>query len=465
MKPLKPLLALTAAAVLLPAAGAQAAPALDGEFPLTGVPRYAAQGPDGNMWVALDGATNDIAKVNPQTGAVTEYNPADISGPIGITAGPDGNMWVTQSGGVAKFAPADPNGATKFAIADVTDPREIVTGPDGNLWTGSGTKALKISTAGSLLDGYPVLGGARGVAKGSDGNLWFADFGNQAVVKVTPTGTATPTAVGGGPQDVAGGPGSLVAYSNPGANPQTVGRIGPDGKDNPTPAPGTDPFGVTEASDGAFWYAQFVGDKVGRLSATGEYTTPVSLSPGAGARYIAPGPDNTLWVSEETGKKIARIKGVEAPQPPSGGGGATGGGGETTGGGGGGETPLPQGGDVSAPLLSALKAKPRRVAFTVDEASQVTIRIARKAPGRGKGAKCVTPSRKLRGAPKCTRLVPVLTRTVDAQPGANELKLDRRLKIGQRYKVSAAARDMAGNAAQVRSASLKVAKRIKRHKR
>ena len=94
----------------------------------------------------------------------------------------------------------------------------------------------------------------------------------------------------------------------------------------------------------------------------------------------------------------------------------------------------------------------------------MTIRIARKAPGRGKGAKCVTPSRKLRGAPKCTRLVPVLTRTVDAQPGANELKLDRRLKIG-RYKVSAAARDMAGNAAQVKGASVKVAKRIKRHKR
>jgi streptogramin lyase len=135
---LKLMAAALAAAALLPAV-AGAAPAVNGVFDLSGQPRHLTLSPDGNVWVALDGVTYDVAQVRPD-GTVTGFQTADITSPNGIAAGPDGNLWVTQSGGVVRFSAADPTRTTLFPIADITDPRAIVAGPDGNLWTGSGDR-------------------------------------------------------------------------------------------------------------------------------------------------------------------------------------------------------------------------------------------------------------------------------------------------------------------------------------
>ena len=91
------LLAVCASA--LSAAGADAAPTVNGIFNLSAVPKYLTEGSDGNIYVTLSGGTNDIARVTP-AGVVTEFDSADYNNPIGITSGPDGNLWVTQPGAV-----------------------------------------------------------------------------------------------------------------------------------------------------------------------------------------------------------------------------------------------------------------------------------------------------------------------------------------------------------------------------
>ena len=48
-----------------------------------------------------------------------------------------------------------------------------------------------------------------------------------------------------------------------------------------------------------------------RLTPGGGYTTPIALPAGSGPRRIAAGADNTLWVTLETSKQIARITGVD----------------------------------------------------------------------------------------------------------------------------------------------------------
>jgi hypothetical protein len=95
-----------------------------------------------------------------------------------------------------------------------------------------------------------------------------------------------------------------------------VGRISPGGQPLTTPTPNADPFGVAFGSDGAYWFAQFATDNLGRLTPNGAYTTPISFPAGSGPRYVARGQGNTLWVGLENSERIARITGVDPPAPP-----------------------------------------------------------------------------------------------------------------------------------------------------
>jgi streptogramin lyase len=291
---------------------------VDGTFPVSsvGTNNQIAAGPDGNMWVTLDSGTNDYARITP-SGTVTEFNAATVANPVGLIAGPDGNLWVTQNGGVAKFSPANPTAATATAIADIADPRGITVGPDGNLWTASADKVIKIPPANPAgFTPFAATGvlGARWITSGTDGNLWVADFGGAQIVRVTPAGVGTTFATGGGPQGVAAGPNGQVAFSNQGANPNTVGRI--TTAIEVTATPGADPFGVTLGSDGAYWFAQFATNDLGRLTSDGAYTT-LAVPAGSGPRQLAAGPNNTLWVTYDTAEQIGRVSGLTAPPTPT----------------------------------------------------------------------------------------------------------------------------------------------------
>ncbi len=239
------LLATGAAAALLGAAPAPAAPQVNGIYDLSGSPGELTEGPDGNIWATLlDSPSDYLARITPN-GTVTEFDPGALSSPVGITSGPDGNLWLTQTAAVVRVPPADPDSAQKFTVAALTDPRGIVTGPDGNLWAASGDKLIKIPPSDpTSFDTTDITGmSARGIDAGG-GRLWIADFGSGRIISATTAGATTPIDVGGGPQDVAAGPGNQAAYSNPGGFPQTVGRLEPGGSPLTTETPLADPFGI-----------------------------------------------------------------------------------------------------------------------------------------------------------------------------------------------------------------------------
>ena len=69
----------------------------------------------------------------------------------------------------------------------------------------------------------------------------------------------------------------------------------------------TAPFAITAGPDGALWFTEYQGNKIGRITTTGqvtEYAIPTSNSSPEG---IAAGPDGALWFTEQTGNKIGRI--------------------------------------------------------------------------------------------------------------------------------------------------------------
>ncbi len=310
-------LAAALATALLFATPAPAAPKVNGIYDVGGSPKYLAADGSGNVWVTLSGSANDVARISP-AGVVKEFDVPGVTNPVGIGLGPDGNLWVTQSGAVVRIPPTQPATAQAFPIASLTDPRAITAGPDGNVWTASGDQAYRIPPANPAgFTAFPVTGmGARGISAGPS-LIWIADFGSQRIVSLKTDGSvAKAYDVGGGPQEVAAGPGQQVAFANPGAMPQQIGRITPPGppqtRDLPT---ATDPFGVVRGDDGAYWFAQFAAGTLGRLTPAGAYTTLSGLPAGSGPRYITTGPSGTLCVGLETSNQVARVTGVEPPAP------------------------------------------------------------------------------------------------------------------------------------------------------
>lgn len=416
-------LAATLAAALAAAGPAHAAPAVAGEFALPGdgTPKYLTQGPDGNIWVPIQGASNgdDIAKITPD-GTVTGYNVANLQDASGITS--DGTyLWVTRNGDVARFLPSDPTAAQAFSATGV-ESKAITLGSDGNLWTGGTDKVVKIKPSDGTSTQVPVagMGIPEGIASGGDGALYLASFGTQRVTRVTTAGASSFVSVDtdnlNGARQVAAGPGNQIAFTAPAAKPRDMGFItggadlGPTSVTGGAVMTGKDPEGIVYANDNAYWIARFAGNDVARVTADGAFTT-LPLSANSGPRRIAKGANDTLWVGLETAKKVARITGVSAPAPQT--------------------TPPPT--STTPPVTSTPTAEPKtaitklgarssirrtsllpklvraggQFTFSVSKPATVRFTFAKAATGRKVGRSCVKLTRKNAKKPRCRYFTPV----------------------------------------------------------
>lgn len=452
MRPTKLALVALAAAVLLPATAA-AAPAVDRVFDLPGRPKQLALGPDGNVWITLEGSADSLARVRPD-GTVDSFSAAAIINPIGIVAGPDGQLWVTETAAVAHFLPSNPRAASGVAIGGLT-PNRIVAGPDGNLWTGSGNSVVQVRTDETFRVFRPTgLTGARGIAVGGDGNLYVADFLGRQVVGVTTAGVAAGLyPVDESPQEVAGGPANQIAATLPS---NLIARFTPPSRAvQNADVPLTDPTGIVFAPDGAYWAANFPRDTLTRMTPDGAVTTLAGFPTGSGPRHLAVGRDGTLWVGLETTRQVARVTGVVAPTPPT--------------------MPPPdgRGRDLTPPTVSrvSLPASLRvgrrgTLRLTLSEAATVRIRFERKLPGRRSArGRCLKPRRARHGR-RCTRFRGVGAQSRAAVAGANALaiggKLGRRTIPAGAYRLTIVATDAAGNASTPVRRTLKVSPKPRR---
>jgi virginiamycin B lyase len=90
----------------------------------------------------------------------------------------------------------------------------------------------------------------------------------------------------------------------------------------PLPA-GSNPTGIIAGPDGALWFTEEGGNKIGRMTTGGVLTHEIPI-PTAGSlpTEIAVGSDNKLWFTEFNGNKIGRVEGngtiCEFPVPGSG---------------------------------------------------------------------------------------------------------------------------------------------------
>jgi streptogramin lyase len=75
----------------------------------------------------------------------------------------------------------------------------------------------------------------------------------------------------------------------------------------PIPTAGSDPSGIATGPDGAVWFTEFRGNRIGRITTAGvvsEFAIPTSDS---GPVDIAVGPDAALWFTEDSAGRVGRI--------------------------------------------------------------------------------------------------------------------------------------------------------------
>jgi streptogramin lyase len=308
------------ALLLATCATAVAVPVVDGHFPTseTGTNKKIVAGPDGNMWVTINGGGKDVARVSPN-GTVEEFELEGVSTPTGIGVDGEGKLWVTQGGGVASFLPSDPKGTSKAtAIADVKDPASIVHGPDGNMWVATeGKVVVFVASNPTINKTIPIAGLAPKDIDVAGSGLVIADANNKRIVTMTTAGATQNVPLLGSTstsQGVAGGPGGQIAFSKSDGT-EGLGLVTPPGAPTAVEMPG-DPFGVALGSDGAYWFAMSAANNVQRLTADGKATPLNGFPEKFFPRQIAPGPNNTLWVTMEIPGEtyeVARISGLEPP--------------------------------------------------------------------------------------------------------------------------------------------------------
>ena len=259
-----------------------------------------AVGPDGNIWFTEAGADN-IGVLNLKTFIPTEFAIPTTTGgvtPLGITLGPDNKLWFTESAtntnkigsfNAANYDPANPapsfnSYAVKTAAAV---PTEIVSA-GGRLWYSEGTLTNRHGQVG-VIDpgntgatktevGNPVdLGSVLGVARGSDGNVWFTSPNSPVVGTVYTSQAMAPT---------------VISYpaTDPPTNTHTVDYT-PLGLD-------ASPYWVLNGPDGKVWFDQPGENQFGVLDTTSHQSTEYQTLPTASIpEQMIVGQDGDVWVT------------------------------------------------------------------------------------------------------------------------------------------------------------------------
>jgi streptogramin lyase len=149
------------------------------KFPVTGHPSELVLGPDGFIYFTEpDVATGKIGKIRTDGTGLVEVTIPGATQPLGIAVGGDNHIWFTDLGGNhVGWVNTSLTGGAVFSMPAGSGAVDLITSaPDGNLYVGEGIGSSNIAQV--RLDGtisnLTVTGtDNRGLAVGSDGNLWF----------------------------------------------------------------------------------------------------------------------------------------------------------------------------------------------------------------------------------------------------------------------------------------------------
>jgi len=283
-------------------------------------------GPDGALWFT-ERVGDKIGRIT-STGGIQEYpTPTDFKAPLHITAGSDGNLWFTaQSSDVKRIGSITPTGQflSGYIIPannDISPASDLIgditSGPSSTIWFTDigGNQIGRIAQKGGLNE-FPIPTAnsePSRIVEGPDGALWFTESKGNQIGRITLNGSITeyriPTA-NCTPVGIAALPDGAIWFTERGAN--QIGRLTPSTgaiKEFPVKTANSHLNSITAGPNGgSLYFTEFDGNNIGGATPTGEslqeYPIPTTASRPLG---ITAGPNSTIWFAEYYGNKIGRI--------------------------------------------------------------------------------------------------------------------------------------------------------------
>jgi len=360
-------------------------------------PTGVAVGRDGSIYIA-DHNNNRVRRVSP-SGIITTFagdgeggfsgdngpaTAAELTSPNGVAVGRDGSIYIADRGN-NRIRRVNPSGIITTVAGDglqgfggdkgpatsaeLDSPTDVVVGGDGSVYIADygnnrirrvTPKGVITTVAGNGEDGSSgdngqataaALSDPVGVAVASDGTIYIADYGNDQVRRVSPTGVIT-TIAGNGedgssgdngpatsaelsePSGVAVGGDGSVYIADSGNNEvrkvSTAGIIttvagdgqnGFRGDNGPaTSAELSEPTAVAVAGDGSLYIADYTNARIRRVNPRGIITTvaggasdligdngPATAADLSGPNGVAVASDGTIYIADTDNDRVRRV--------------------------------------------------------------------------------------------------------------------------------------------------------------
>jgi streptogramin lyase len=274
-----------------------------------------ALGPDGNVWF-IDEDADRLVRISANA-SIKEVSFESVAGgsAVSMTVGADKDFYIgDESTSIIRVTEKGKAQAFPIPSGDGTSLDGMALGSDGNVWFAEFNHIAKITPSGKITEfAYPSGYSTNqygGVTTGSDGNVWFAESSNNAIGRVVPsTGKITmfPIPVSCIPAPVVLGNDKNVWFTCLGSAP-LLGSITPKGKVATFAIGGAFSSNETEqfcarGPDGEPWCASGNDGTVFRINTTSHTVTTFTppLGPGARPDAVAPGSDGNLWVDSVGG--------------------------------------------------------------------------------------------------------------------------------------------------------------------
>jgi streptogramin lyase len=312
------------------------------EFPIAEAgfsPSQITSGPDGRLWYTTE--QQGIEAIT-TAGTPTAYSGVGTgAGSSGIADSPNGTLAFLQGTSGNYPGGSITEASTAGALAHGPSALQgsggvsLTTGPDGNLWYVAPGYVCRIDpsldpatqSCVALDQQSPGTSvGATSIATGSDQSLWVTEADLDAIVKVNPALppggalTSYPLPAHGAtsrPFDIVAGPDGALWFGEILGN--RIGRITTTGQitEYDLPNANSDPEGIAQGPDGAIWFAEQAGDRIGRITTGGQITEYPVPTPNSRPTAIVTGPDGALWFTEAGAARIGRYLPTASAPPPT----------------------------------------------------------------------------------------------------------------------------------------------------
>jgi virginiamycin B lyase len=268
----------------------------------------------GVMAAVLIGATAWLATSGWSRARFVEYRmPEAEDMPVAVTAAADGTVWFTIGGAAALGRVRDGKVDRLPKSGKSLDPLGLAAAPDGSVWyTDIAAGVVSQMTPGGAVASFaldtPIVRLGR-LAVAPDGAAWFAEASGYSITRLA-DGEFTRhhfESLSGGPYGVAVAGDGTVWATLQAAN--QLLRIAPDGGQTvfDLPRPGSVPTDITVAPDGAVWFVEFRGNRIGRFR-DGEFADFAVAQENVGLTGIAVAENGAVWFGLLRAGSLGRLR-------------------------------------------------------------------------------------------------------------------------------------------------------------